>query len=310
MADVFVAESIREVSPDVKEFTFRPGGPDAVLRPYAPGSHIVVEMSGKANAYSLTGDGTTADGYRISVRRQGDGGGSAWLHDRLRPGGTVRLSPPRSAFAPVATAKHHLYVAAGIGVTPILSHVRAALRWNRSFEVVYGYSASGAPHLEDLRRLAPGRLFEAAGRGQLADILAERLRQQPVGTHAYACGPAGMMAAFQEFGGSLGWPEERLHVEHFAAPGLEPGEPFTVRLASGQAVAVPSGTSALDALAEAGVAVPALCRQGVCGQCRVDVSAGIPEHRDLILTSREREANDCFYPCVSRAQTDELELEL
>lgn len=311
MAEQFITGAIRSVAEDVKEFFFIPAGRDAVVRQHAPGAHIVVNAGGKPNSYSLTGDGTRTDGYCISVRRQGLGGGSDWLHDQVGHGDLVRISEPRSAFAPVATAKHHLYVAAGIGVTPILSHIRAALRWNRSFEVVYGHSSERAPHLEDLLRLAPDRTTVATGREQLITALRAALQQQPLGTHAYACGPGEMLTDFLELGRSLGWPEERLHVERFSAPEPLPGRPFSIRLVSTRRVLkVPSGTSALEALAEVGVTVPSLCRRGVCGQCRVDVLAGTPEHRDLILTSREREANDCFYACVSRAHTNELELDL
>ncbi len=77
---------------------------------------------------------------------------------------------------------------------------------------------------------------------------------------------------------------------------------FTLKLASsGRVVVVPAGESALDALREAGVDMPASCEQGVCGTCLTRVVEGEPEHWDMYLTPQEQAANDQFLPCVSRA---------
>ena len=305
----FVVRAIDEISSNIKQFEFVPTDEHQRPWPHAPGAHVVVTTPMQANAYSLTGDGVRPDVYRISVRRVGDRGGSAWLHDQLSVGDQLTISAPRSAFGPVATARHHLLIAAGIGVTPILSHARAARRWKRSFEVVYAHAAGRAAHRDELATLANGAFTEPHDRLELLAVLEETLRRQPVGTHAYACGPPSMLDALLDLAARCGWPDARVHVEHFTAPNFGPGEPFTLRIPDRDTlIDVPSGVSALTALDHAGVRVPRLCQRGVCGLCRTEVVAGVPEHRDLILSAPERTANDCFYPCVSRAVSRELEV--
>jgi ferredoxin-NADP reductase len=299
-----VTESIRSLR------LSRPDG--GLLPPYVPGSHLVVECgAGRRNAYSLTGSGAASDEYRISVLHKPDGrGGSGWMH-RLSIGDRVKVWAPRSAFAPVATARRHLLVAGGIGVTPLLSHARAAVEWGRPFTLLYGYRPGAGAHLDELRELCGDRLCELPGRGRLVGALRRELRRQPLGTHAYVCGPGGLIDAVCEMARDAGWPRERVHVERFSAEDLDPGAPFTARLArSGRAIEVPAGVSLLDALERAGVEVPNMCRQGVCGECRVGVRAGRPEHRDLYLSDAERAAGDSMMCCVSRGRDEELELDL
>jgi ferredoxin-NADP reductase len=305
----FAIRRITDLGGEVKEFDLVPVEPGRRPWSHAPGAHVFVETPVRTGAYSLTGDGVRPESYRISVRRVGDAGGSAWLHDRAEVGSTVHVSAPMSAFAPVAAARHHLLVAAGIGVTPILSHARAARRWGRTVGVVYGHADGRAPHRDELAALAGRAFTEAVGRAELSAVLAEQLRRQPVGTHAYACGPPMMLERFAALAAECGWPDERVHVERFAALDLGPGAPFILRVSGWDiAVEVPAGVTALQALDSIDVRVPRLCERGVCGQCRTRLVAGVPEHRDLILSRSERAANDCFFPCVSRAVTADLEV--
>ncbi len=129
---VVAAEAVTE---DVTHFVLAdPAG--RVLTSYEPGSHLIVEAGQTRNAYSLVGDGVNPRHYEISVLRHGTGGGSAWLHANVKAGGTVRIAGPRSMFSADPTATRLLLVAAGIGVTPVLSHARAAARWGRPAEVI------------------------------------------------------------------------------------------------------------------------------------------------------------------------------
>jgi ferredoxin-NADP reductase len=283
--------AVSDACPGVR--TLRLGRPDGgPLPPYTPGSHLVIGP----NAYSLTGSGVISGEYRVSVR-------SAWMH-RLIPGDIVEVTGPRCMFPPVLSAKKHLLVAGGIGITPILSHVRAALLWDRPFTLVYGYRPGFAAHLEELRELCGDRLQTCSVRERLPRLLGS----QPLGTHLYVCGPAPMISFVEEQAYAWGWPRDRVHSERFSAD-LDPGRPFTVRLArSGTVVQVPSGTSMLEAIRRSGVALPNLCRQGVCGQCRTALLSGRAEHRDLYLTPEERDGS--VMPCVSRALDDELEVDL
>jgi ferredoxin-NADP reductase len=301
---------VRDVEPvadGIRNFVLAPVD-GAVLPPYVPGSHLVVRCGGgRRNAYSLTGSGAESCEYRISVLfKHGGRGGSEWMH-RLRVGDRVTVEGPRSAFPPVASARHHVLIAGGIGVTPLLSHARAAVEWGRSFAFLYGHR-SGA-HVEELRDVCGDRGQDFVGRDKLMAVVREALEGQPLGTHAYVCGPSGMIDAVCELAAGLGWPQQRIHVERFSADDLDPGRPFSARLArSGIEVDVPAGVSLLETLERAGVRVSNMCRQGVCGECRTGVVSGRVEHRDLFLTEAERAV--AMMPCVSRAVDGSVEVDL
>ncbi|MHB8689712.1 MAG: PDR/VanB family oxidoreductase [Solirubrobacteraceae bacterium] len=298
---------------DVRHITLV-SGTGETLPSFTPGSHVVLETGERTNAYSLTGEFIDPPAYEISVLKLADGsGGSRWLHEALEVGDDVHVSPPRSAFAPVAAAKHHVLIAGGIGITPLLSHVRAARLYGRSFEVIYAHrSGSEPPLLDELMRLCgPDCLRVAAGREALATAVGECLADQPLGAVLFLCGPGAMMEAVQATATRLGWPAQRIHVERFSTDALDPGEPFTATLTrSGRQLTVESGVSLLEALEAIGMEVPFLCRQGVCGECRVTVTAGRPLHRDLFLSDEEKEACDSVMCCVSRAVGDRMELDL
>lgn len=306
-----VVLSAEPVTPQVTHFVFGdPAGRS--LTSYEPGSHLIIQAGGKRNAYSLVGDGVNPRQYGISVLRHSTGGGSQWLHTNLLVGSPVLVEGPRSMFSPDPTAKKLLLVAAGIGVTPVLSHARAAARWGRPAEVLYTYRTGAAAHLNDLRSLAAQghlSLHEATGKRAGLELLRERLRVQPLGTHAYACGPPDMLESYSAEGLRAGWPSNRLHLERFEAPKQDPGSAFRVKIAStGQVLSVQPGVSLLQRLQKAGHNIPNLCRQGVCGECRIPVTSGTIEHRDLVLSAEEKGANNTMLCCVSRGKEIEVDL--
>ncbi|MFI6358597.1 PDR/VanB family oxidoreductase [Streptomyces sp. NPDC050743] len=305
------ATAVDDSVPSIRSITFAAadGGP---LPAFVPGSHLVIECGEKSNAYSLTSDGTDPSSYSISVLHVADGaGGSRWVHEALRVGDTVAAHMPRSAFAPVARATKHLLIAGGIGVTPIVSHLRAARLWGRTVQVLYTYRDGFAAHVDDVLKLADGAAELFAEPQEFLDRLEKVLGDQPVGTHLYVCGPPGMIDHVLARASALGWPESRLHFERFGADALDPGDPFTVTLTNtGVTLDVPSGTSLLEALESAGVPVPNLCRQGVCGECRIPLSGGTPLHRDLYLSDDEKAAGNALMACVSRADGTTLEVPL
>lgn len=308
---VRVAE-IRSLTADIKHFRLVAPDGASVLTPYQPGSHLIVSAGGHRNAYSLIGDGMLPTAYGISVLRRGAGGGSDWLHDNVSAGDLVDIEGPRSMFAPILDQRRALLVAGGIGVTPVLSHARAIARSGGLADIVYSYRPGCGAHVEELRDLArrPGiTLHEVHGSSDTAALLARRFRCQPLGTHAYACGPAGLLEAYQRAAAEAGWPTARVHSERFTAPELDAGDPFTVALAStGARIEVPAGVSLLQRLLDHGVAVPNLCRQGVCGECRIPVRSGDVIHRDFVLTDDEKAAGDAMLCCVSRGSDIEVAL--
>lgn len=278
---------------------------------YVPGSHLVVQYGDGANAYSLTGSGRHPSEYTISVLRVDDGAGGSVAMHRLAVGDLVRVSHPRSAFAPVATARHHLLIAAGIGITPMLSHARAAAERDSEATLVYVYRPGQGAHVQEARELLGPALAECTDRGSFQEELTRRLTDQKLGTHLYVCGPAAFMDTVLARARELGWPQGRLHSEPFGAVELDQGEPFTVNLArSGVTLEVPAGVSLLEALENAGKGVPNMCRKGVCGECSLPVLRGAPLHRDLYLSEQEKSANTTMMCCVSRSLDQELELDL
>jgi ferredoxin-NADP reductase len=278
------------------------------LPSFTPGSHIVIEYGSGANAYSLTGETAAPREYAVSVLECVDGrGGSRWIHG-LSVGDTVCVREPRSAFAPVLRARRHLLIAAGIGITPMVSHLRSARRWGRDARLLYIHRAGRGAYVDEIKALTDqAHLF--TDRAPFLAELTAKLANSPFGTHAYICGPGPFIDDVVALAVDLGWPASRIHVEHFGGE-LAPGEPFEVELASsGKAFVVESGVSLLEALEAHGKTLPRMCRQGVCGECRVPVRTGALLHRDLYLSQAERDAGDAMMACVSRA-AGHLELDL
>jgi ferredoxin-NADP reductase len=308
MLDLRVA-AVATPCPGVRSVTLTGDGP---LPSYPPGAHLPIEWApGRRNPYSLTPPpgpseavpGLEPDAYRVSVALRPDGaGGSRRVHD-LVPGDRVRALEPRSSFLPVGTAAHHVLVAGGIGVTPVLAHAAWHAFWGHSFEVLLVQRPGATPHAEDLHRIAGPRLAVATDRAGLAARLGPALRGAPWGSHVYTCGPPGLIADVAATARAAHWVDARVHAEPFLH-NPEPGTPFTVTLSrSGREVAVGATETLLDALARVGVAAPHLCRQGVCGECVTPVAAGRVEHRDTVLADDERPGRMTL--CVSRAAAGE-----
>jgi dimethylamine monooxygenase subunit B len=285
------------------------------LPSYVPGSHLVVQYGDSANlganAYSLTGSGDNPSEYTISVLLVEDGGGGSLAMHRLAIGDRVWVSRPRSNFAPTATAKHSLLIAAGIGITPLLSHAMYATEWGTSASLIYVYRRGEGAHVAEVRALLGPALTECHDRDSFQKVLAEKLTTQRLGTHLYVCGPAAFMDSVLGQARDVGWPEGLLHSEAFGAGELDAGEPFKAILArSGVRLDVPAGVSLLEALEKEGKRIPNMCRKGICGECTVPVLRGTPQHRDLFLSDEEKEENTSMMCCVSRSIDDELELDL
>lgn len=308
---VLIVTGIAEPVPGVR--SLRLSAPDGgALPPFIAGSHLTLDCGGKRNCYSLTNDGFDPYEYHVSVLYVRDGGGgSRWVHERLAVGDEILALAPRSTFAPHPRAIKHLLIAGGIGITPIVSHLHHARRWNYRVQVLYGYREGFGAHVDDVLMLAGSAAELYVDQDELCMRLEEVLADQPVGTHLYVCGPGAMINYVLDTAAESGWPPSRLHLERFGGDPLDPGVPFTVTLTkSGRTIDVPSGTSLLEALEHAGLVVPNLCRQGVCGECRIPITGGIPLHRDLFLDDETKQRGDAMMCCVSRAAGPTLEIPL
>lgn len=279
------------------------------LPSFTPGSHLMVRCGETVNAYSLTGEAAEPGEYTISVLRVEQGaGGSRWIHDTLRQGDHVEtVGGPRSAFAPVRRATKHLLIGGGIGITPLIAHLRSAVRWKAPFEILYAARPGRGAYRDEIARWAGERATFCDDGATLMDALERTLVDQPLGTHLYVCGPGGLMDRVTTAAVTAGWPASRIHTEHFGLGDLEAGDPFDVTL-DGERFTVPSGVSLLETLERRGRSVPNLCRQGVCGECRIPVRSGEVLHRDLVLTEAERTTHAAMMSCVSRAVSGPLEV--
>ncbi|PBC35592.1 oxidoreductase [Rhodococcus sp. ACS1] len=300
----------------VKSFSLRrrDGAPFA---PYAAGAHVdVTGPSGITRQYSLCSPPDQTDNYQIAVKREDcSRGGSAALHDQVDVGDELTISEPRNLFALAPAADVHVLVAAGIGITPLLSMAyRLAADGSRFRLHYFASSREGAafvPLLEGAS-FAPSVEFHfGVQRGEQPAVLARILTDISSGTHVYSCGPKEFMQRVVETA-TQSLPEEQVHIEHFQAlePTTHDGGEFEVELDTGEVFSVPPGRSIVEVLGDAGIDVDTSCREGICGTCVLTVLDGTPDHRDNCLTRKEKEAGDQIATCVSRATTARLVLEL
>ncbi|GAA2767093.1 PDR/VanB family oxidoreductase [Streptomyces paradoxus] len=318
-ADATLALATRTLAADgVVSLTLR--RPDGGMLPaWTPGAHIDVllgsddgEDGGLIRQYSLCGDPAERETWQIAVLREPRGrGGSAYVHDHLREGAAVRVRGPRNNF-PLRPAARHLFIAGGVGITPILPMVEAAEAAGADWRLLYGGRTRTS--MAFLDRLAPHGdrvLVRPQDEYGLLD-LAAHLGVPEEGTLVHACGPEPLLQAVQEQ--CAGWPPGTLGVERFApvrTAETGPVEAFELELArSGLTLTVPPDRSVLETLEEAGVAVDFSCREGTCGTCETDVLDGRPDHRDSLLTEDERAAGDTMLICVSRSCGPRLVLDL
>jgi ferredoxin-NADP reductase len=212
-------------------------------------------------------------------------------------------------------ASHYLFIAGGIGVTPLLPMALAASRAGEPWTFVYGGRTRTSMAFLDRLSALPGGRLEVVPQDELGlPDLARSFAVLPPGGAAFCCGPTGMLTAATDVGASTR-PDVAVHIERFAAsagPAAEDGDrPFEVELArSGLTIEVPVGVSVLDAVRARIPGVMSNCEQGICSSCETAVLAGTPDHRDSVLTPKEKEANRYMMICVSRSLTPRLVLDL
>ncbi|WFE43064.1 PDR/VanB family oxidoreductase [Verrucosispora sp. WMMD1129] len=288
----------------------RPDGGD--LPAWTPGAHLDLELGpGLVRQYSLCGDPADRATLRVAVQLEAEGrGGSRHVHERLTPGATVRVRGPRNNF-PLVAAPRYLFVAGGIGITPIRPMVAAADAAGADWRLVYGGRSRATMAFADALREKYGDRVGLYPQDETGLLDLDELLGRPVDGLVYCCGPEALIAAVEQR--CRTWPAGALHVERFTplAPTEAADAAVEVELAlSGRTLTVPPGTSILEAVEAAGVQVLSSCREGTCGTCETGVLDGVPEHRDSLLTEAERAAGDTMMICVSRSVTPRLTLEL
>jgi phthalate 4,5-dioxygenase reductase subunit len=285
------------------------------LMPFMPGAHISLRVpNGEVRKYSLCNDAEERDRYCIAVKREEGGrGGSISLIDEAKLGDEIMVSAPRNDFE-LVTAPQYVFIAGGIGITPILSMIRwirgagtakfKLYYLTRSPETTAFLDELKAPELRGMVTIHhdggdPNKAFD------LWPVV-----EKPGMAHLYCCGPRGLMEAVRDMTGH--WSTAKVHFEDFTPPGAmnKPEDvPFTVRLAkTGAVYDVPVGKTILEVLRAHGHDISFSCESGSCGCCKTKLVSGEVDHRDLVLSDYEKSNN--IMVCVSRSMGGEIVIDL
>jgi ferredoxin-NADP reductase len=311
-----IVTQVEDVSPGVRLLRLSPED-GHYLPGFSGGSHITVgiDLDGDIhlrNAYSLMSSPYDTSHYEIAVRRMDSGrGGSRFMH-RLREGDRLGVSSPVNLFPIQIHGKLHIFVAGGIGITPLFPQLEELERAGAAFEAHVSCRTSEDATLA--HRLCGRfgsniniRYTSETGRQDFAAILSRR----PLGSHVYICGPAAMIADVRSTARALGWSNSHVHYEQFVEQ--KTGKAFDLKLArSGLTLRVPAQVSPLEVLEANGISIPYLCRGGACGQCETRIlqsDCGI-EHNDVWLSESVKACNSHFMPCISRADGGTLVIDL
>lgn len=273
---------------------------------WEPGAHIDVHLdNGLIRQYSLCSPTADRSKLQIGVLRTPDSrGGSAFVHDNLWSGAELTISAPRNNF-PLVKSRKYMFIAGGIGITPIIPMLEAAEAAGKEWVLHYGgRSRSSMAFLDELvETYGPEKILIYANDEDNMLDLNKVLALPRAHMLVYACGPGGMLSAIEDL--CMGWPPGALHTERFVAADLgaaASSEPFEVELAqTGKTVTVQPDETIVDAVEQAGARILSSCRAGVCGTCETRIIAGEPEHRDAVLTEEDKAAGEVMLPCVSRA---------
>ncbi len=286
------------------------------LPAWTPGAHIdlVLPDTSLTRQYSLCGNPADRQTWRIGILREPKSrGGSQFIHDVLKAGDMVRVRGPRNHFS-LVDAPRYVFIAGGIGITPIMPMMAAVNARGADWQLLYGgRQRASMAFLDELAAYGERvRVYPQDEEGLLP--LGSFLVPPRNDTLVYCCGPEPLLVAVE--GLCASWPVSSLHFERFKAklPTEAPptvAEAFEVVLQrSGITVTVPPDKSILEVVEAAGLYVLSACREGICGTCEQAVLEGVPDHRDSVLTPAERETNEVMMICVSRCCTPRLVLDL
>lgn len=285
------------------------------LPAFTAGSHLEVYLENKLiRHYSLCNDPRETDRYCIGVGLARDSrGGSKQIHETVRVGQTLAVSSPRNNFPLELAADEYVFIAGGIGITPIMSMIQTCESMNKKWRLLYcTRNRSRAAFYEELAALQPAVRFHFDDEqgGRIFDVV-DALKSVPDAAHIYTCGPEPLMRGVEA--ATAGRPADRVHFEWFTAAAVDTAsdKPFKVRLTmSDREFEVPPGRSILEVLEDNDCGVPYSCREGLCATCRTTVVSGDCDHRDSVLSAAERASNKEMMICVSRCKSPVLELEL
>jgi ferredoxin-NADP reductase len=308
-----VVQEARAVANDVIVLTLAdPRG--AELPAWTPGAHIDLILGDDlTRQYSLCGSPSKPDVWHVAVLlAPASRGGSQRVHSGLTPGSRVRVRGPRNHF-PLVASPRYLFIAGGIGITPILPMIAEAEATGADWRLLYGgRERTSMAFLDELATYGDRVSIVPQSEMGMLDLGAVLSTPQP-DTLVYCCGPEGLLSAVERF--CENWPPGALHLERFAAkpqePAAEAESSFELVLErSGLTLQVPPDKSVLTVIRDAGVSVLASCLEGVCGTCETEVIDGDVDHRDSVLNEEEQASNEYMMVCVSRCRSSRLTLNL
>lgn len=308
--EVYV-QSIYQETPLVKRFILaRMDG--EVLPSFSSGSHITTYIYELERNYSLTNHPDQRNSYEIAIRlNDRSTGGSIYWHQNVKEGDTLKISCPKNHFPLSFKAKHHVFYAAGIGITPFLSMMAELKERGVTFELHFTAKSKEMcayySHIKEKYSEHSHFYFSEVGseRLEVATLLEHR-----IGTHVYFCGPESFISDFTEAALQFGYPRSTIHFERFTPPRSKEMRPFIAHLTSGGKLNVSKEQTLLEALIEAGMKVPYSCRVGCCGTCELKVLAGEVDHYDSFLSEEQKSAQNVILACVSRAKSKKMVLDL
>ena len=302
---------------DILSLVLRPLDP-AIGQQVDPGSHIDIHLpNGMMRSYSLSNGLERKHGLRLTVARDTNSrGGSSYIHDKLRAGQILEISKPRNNFMLDEHAPVSVFIAGGIGVTPFIPMMARLNEIGKAWWLHYcTRNRDRAALVDEIEQLAaggPGQFLSNYDDSDGIFDLGGTLASLPQDAHVYCCGPSGMLDAFRNGAQAASIASERVHFEYFSADvesATEGG--FVVALQkTGSEFTVQAGETILQALIKQGIDVPYSCEEGVCGACETRVLEGTPDHRDMILTDREKAANKTIMVCCSGSKSSRLVLDL
>lgn len=291
----------------------RPEG--GALPAVAPGSHVDLHLgNGITRSYSLVRAGEQLDSYVVGVKLDPKSrGGSRYVHEQLRVGTTLQVSAPRNHFPLLESAAHTVLIAGGIGITPIWCMAQRLQATGASWELWYSArSREDMAFVQELSALGDKVHLHFDDEAGSVLNLAAITGAAAEGAHFYCCGPGPMLDAYEAAAAAAARPSECVHLERFAAQqaaAVDGG--FVISLArTGSEFTVPQGSSILQVLLANGISVDSSCQEGICGCCEVNVLEGEVDHRDAVLTDKEKAANKSMMVCCSGAKSSRLVLDI
>lgn len=301
----------------IKRFRFVPTE-DEKLPAFTGGSHLKTFVSDGETVYereySLISDPRNREYYEIAISKDPNSrGGSKHWHEAMKVGDELEISFPRNYFPLNPHAKHHVFYASGIGITPFLSMLQD-IQFEQTVELHYAARTPEecAFYEEIIEKYADITTFHFSRVEEPNRLTTDLMKEHRIGSHVYFCGPVNMVEEFRDAAFSYGYPERAVHFELFSS-GLDNSnlEPFVVSLTeSGKQIQVSEKETLLEALLREGVNAPYACKIGGCGSCEIEVVEGDVEHRDHFLSEENRKQRSTILTCCSRAKSTNLTIKL